>query len=57
MKCSTVGLEFWKKLCNDHGITPDGSVSELIENKAELKETFFYEVFVYLSVLVISKMR
>lgn len=39
---SLVGNEFWKQLCFEHQINPDGSISEGI-SEADRKDMFFYQ--------------
>ncbi|KAJ3239388.1 gamma-tubulin [Chytriomyces hyalinus] len=40
-----VGMEFWSMLCNEHGINPDGILSDhAVNNPAEdRKDVFFYQ--------------
>lgn len=50
VKCSlycSVGGEFWKQICAEHGIQPDGTLA-FSESKAcnDRKDIFFYQVFV-----------
>lgn len=37
-----VGSEFWKRLCKEHGIKPDGGLEDGT-NIGDVKETFFYQ--------------
>ncbi|KAJ3031595.1 UNVERIFIED_CONTAM: gamma-tubulin [Siphonaria sp. JEL0065] len=41
----SVGMEFWSMLCNEHGINPDGILSEhAVNNPADdRKDVFFYQ--------------
>ena len=36
-------MEFWKKLCNEHGIAPDGTLQEFAMNGTDRKDVFFYQ--------------
>eukprot|EP00938_MAST-03A_sp_MAST-3A-sp1_P003615 g3615.t1 len=38
-----IGMEFWKKLCNEHGIAPDGTLQEFAMNGTDRKDVFFYQ--------------
>ncbi len=39
-----VGNEFWKQLCHEHQIQPDGSLMESATGDADRKDMFFYQV-------------
>ena len=44
-----VGNAFWKQLCAEHRLRPDGSLSENISDNADMniverKDVFFYQV-------------
>ncbi|VDL96098.1 unnamed protein product [Schistocephalus solidus] len=41
---STVGMEFWKQLCAEHGISPEGTLEEFATNGSDRKDVFFYQV-------------
>ena len=36
-----VGMEFWKRLCAEHGISPQGIVNENAINGDDRKDVFF----------------
>ena len=38
-----IGMEFWKQLCNEHGIGPEGIVQEHAINGDDRKDVFFYQ--------------
>ena len=38
-----IGNEFWKQLCSEHGITPEGIVDEKAINGDDRKDVFFYQ--------------
>lgn len=38
-----VGMEFWKQLCQEHGINPEGIVNENAMNGDDRKDVFFYQ--------------
>ena len=38
-----VGMEFWKQLCSEHGISPEGIVDEKAINGDDRKDVFFYQ--------------
>ena len=41
-----IGGEFWKQLCLEHGITPDGTLRELpngVKEQNDRKDVFFYQ--------------
>ena len=38
-----VGSEFWKRLCAEHGITPDGNLVEHAQAGDDRKDVFFYQ--------------
>jgi tubulin gamma len=39
-----IGLEFWKRLCLEHGIAPDGQMQSFASNQDEdRKDVFFYQ--------------
>ena len=39
-----VGFEFWKQLCAEHGISPEGIVEEFATEGTDRKDVFFYQV-------------
>lgn len=42
---TTVGMEFWKQLCLEHGIGPDGMLEDFaVESSGDRKDVFFYQV-------------
>ena len=41
-------MEFWKQLCTEHGISPDGVLSESGEQIDDRKDVFFYQVLLFL---------
>jgi tubulin gamma len=38
-----IGMEFWKQLCNEHGIDPEGIVQENAMFGDDRKDVFFYQ--------------
>lgn len=42
--CYSVGFEFWKQLCAEHGISPEGIVEEFATEGTDRKDVFFYQV-------------
>ena len=45
-----IGTEFWKKICQEHGINPEGRLNEAaakhgnkLNNREERKDVFFYQ--------------
>ncbi|VDP55702.1 unnamed protein product [Schistosoma margrebowiei] len=39
-----IGMEFWKQLCAEHGISPEGTLEEFATSDADRKDVFFYQV-------------
>ena len=39
-----VGFEFWKRMCSEHGITPDGVHTDSQVDFVDSKDVFFYQV-------------
>nr|CAD7579574.1 unnamed protein product [Timema californicum] len=39
-----VGFEFWKRLCEEHGISPDGILEDFAMDGTDRKDVFFYQV-------------
>jgi len=46
LKCVefTVGFEFWKKLCAEHGISSEGVLEDFATEGVDRKDVFFYQV-------------
>lgn len=44
LPCYSVGFEFWKQLCAEHGISPEGIVEEFATEGTDRKDVFFYQV-------------
>ena len=44
MLCLTVGMEFWKQLCAEHGISHEGILEEYTTEGNDRKDVFFYQV-------------
>lgn len=40
-----VGFEFWKKLCAEHGISPEGVLEDFATEGVDRKDVFFYQVW------------
>lgn len=38
-----IGFEFWKKLCKEHGISPEGILEEHATEGIDRKDVFFYQ--------------
>ena len=38
-----IGFEFWKKLCKEHGISPEGTLEEHATAGLARKDVFFYQ--------------
>lgn len=41
---SAVGMEFWKQLCAEHGISHEGILEEYTTEGNDRKDVFFYQV-------------
>lgn len=39
----SVGFEFWKKLCSEHGISPEGTLEDYATDGTDRKDVFFYQ--------------
>lgn len=39
-----VGAEFWKQLCVEHGIAPNGILEPFAADGGDRKDVFFYQV-------------
>lgn len=37
-------MEFWKQLCAEHGISPEGILEEYTTEGNDRKDVFFYQV-------------
>jgi tubulin gamma len=42
MLTHTVGNVFWKQLCQEHGIAPDGILEPYATQEEDRKDVFFY---------------
>lgn len=38
-----IGMEFWKQLCAEHGISPEGILQDFIVEGIDRKDVFFYQ--------------
>jgi len=38
-----IGMEFWKQLCKEHGINPEGVFEDYAQNGEDRKDVFFYQ--------------
>nr|CDS33744.1 dnaj subfamily c [Hymenolepis microstoma] len=38
-----IGMEFWKQLCAEHGISPEGELEDFATNGMDRKDVFFYQ--------------
>ncbi|XP_038045206.1 tubulin gamma-1 chain [Patiria miniata] len=38
-----IGFEFWKQLCSEHGISPEGILEDFATNDTDRKDVFFYQ--------------
>lgn len=38
-----VGFEFWKRLCAEHGINPEGKLEDFATEGTDRKDVFFYQ--------------
>lgn len=38
-----IGFEFWKKLCEEHGISPEGATNPSRDGENDRKDVFFYQ--------------
>jgi tubulin gamma len=47
---AVVGNTFWKQLCAEHAIRPDGTIEpeSAARNDADRKDVFFYQVYLAL---------
>lgn len=52
-----VGFEFWKQLCAEHGISPEGIVEEFATEGTDRKDVFFYQVLRALPLPVLAVLR
>ena len=43
-------MEFWKQLCAEHGISPEGILEDFATKGGDRKDVFFYQVMVSCSV-------
>ncbi|GBP54659.1 Tubulin gamma-1 chain [Eumeta japonica] len=43
MEIFSVGFEFWKQLCSEHGISPEGILEEFAAAGSDRKDVFFYQ--------------
>ena len=41
---TSVGMEFWKQLCAEHGISKDGTLEDFATEGGDRKDVFFYQV-------------
>lgn len=41
---NSVGMEFWKQLCAEHGISPEGKLESFATEGSDRKDVFFYQV-------------
>ena len=39
-----VGMEFWRQLCAEHGISPEGKLEPFATEGSDRKDVFFYQV-------------
>lgn len=39
-----VGMEFWRQLCAEHGISPEGKLESFATEGSDRKDVFFYQV-------------
>jgi tubulin gamma len=39
-----VGMEFWRQLCAEHGISPEGQLESFATEGSDRKDVFFYQV-------------
>lgn len=44
-----VGMEFWRQLCAEHGISPEGKLESFATEGSDRKDVFFYQVCLTLS--------
>ena len=40
-------MEFWKQLCAEHGISPEGVLEDYAADGTDRKDVFFYQVPYY----------
>jgi tubulin gamma len=45
-------MEFWKQLCAEHGISPEGKLEPFATEGSDRKDVFFYQVCVTLNVIL-----
>ncbi|CAG2213772.1 TUBG [Mytilus edulis] len=38
-----IGMEFWKQLCSEHGISPEGILEDFATEGTDRKDVFFYQ--------------
>lgn len=47
-----VGFEFWKRLCLEHGISPNGTLEDFAtDGGLDRKDVFFYQVIDIISII------
>ena len=46
---NSVGMEFWKQLCAEHGISPEGKLESFATEGSDRKDVFFYQVRLFSS--------
>jgi tubulin gamma len=38
-------MEFWRQLCAEHGISPEGKLESFATESSDRKDVFFYQVW------------
>jgi hypothetical protein len=46
-------MEFWKQLCAEHGISPDGILEDFATKGGDRKDVFFYQVILFSSDIIL----
>ena len=49
-----VGMEFWKQLCLEHGISPEGILEEFATEGTDRKDVFFYQVGILFIFIIVE---
>lgn len=44
-----IGSEFWKQLCAEHGISPDGTLQEFAQNGNNLMYTNTFNIIIIIN--------
>lgn len=48
-------MEFWRQLCAEHGISPEGKLEPFATEGSDRKDVFFYQVRVLNLIIKLNK--